>query len=52
MVIFVICKFDQIVHADPLLIMAGAFDEFLEQSIGMSRERKICEHLCIVMQPD
>ena len=49
--LFLRCKFESIVHAKPLSIMAGAFDKFLEQSIGLSRERKIREHLLTVMQP-
>lgn len=40
------CKFETIVHAEPLSIMAEAFDSFLVRS-----DIKICNHISESMQP-
>eukprot|EP00804_Cyclotella_cryptica_P028367 CCRYP_016428-RA/>CCRYP_016428-RA protein AED:0.11 eAED:0.11 QI:153/1/1/1/1/1/4/1078/1095 len=50
--IFLSCKFDRIVHAEPLSVMASAFDEFLEQCLGSSRQQQICTNLKSLMLSD
>eukprot|EP00804_Cyclotella_cryptica_P028362 CCRYP_016431-RD/>CCRYP_016431-RD protein AED:0.05 eAED:0.05 QI:491/0.6/0.5/1/0.2/0.16/6/0/1361 len=50
--IFLSCKFDRIVHAEPLSVMASAFDEFLEQCLGSSRQPQISTNLKTLMLPN
>jgi ATP-dependent RNA helicase DDX31/DBP7 len=49
--LFLHCKFDRIVHSEPLSIIAGAFNEFLEQCIGTLRQHQIRTRLNSTMQP-
>jgi ATP-dependent RNA helicase DDX31/DBP7 len=49
--VFLHCKFDRIVHSEPLSIIAGAFDEFLEQCIGTLRQHQIQKKLKAMMHP-
>jgi ATP-dependent RNA helicase DDX31/DBP7 len=49
--LFLSCKFDRIMHSEPLSIIAGAFDEFLKQCYGQLREKKISAKLNEFMQP-
>ena len=39
--IFLSCKFDRIIHSEPLSIIAGAFDDFLEECLCNSRRDQI-----------
>ena len=52
--LFLECKFDRIVHSEPLSIIAGAFDQFLKQCFGnsMHLESRIRTKLNTMMQPD
>jgi ATP-dependent RNA helicase DDX31/DBP7 len=50
--LFLSCKFDRIVHSEPLAVMAGAFDEFLIQCIGNSRQHRIQTSLKQLIQPE
>eukprot|EP00970_Alexandrium_tamarense_P009155 scaffold1803_cov195-Alexandrium_tamarense.AAC.31 len=50
--IFLRCKFDRVVHAEPLSILAHAFEEYVENNCSTSgddekdfRNQKICERL-------
>eukprot|EP00804_Cyclotella_cryptica_P015426 CCRYP_008072-RE/>CCRYP_008072-RE protein AED:0.22 eAED:0.22 QI:0/0.83/0.85/1/0.83/0.71/7/53/1353 len=43
--LFLSCKFDRIVHAEPLSVLASAFDEFLENNLRSSRHEKIAAAL-------
>ena len=49
--VFLSCKFDRIVHSEPLSIMAGAFDELLKQCFGSPRQRQIEKNLKGLMLP-
>jgi ATP-dependent RNA helicase DDX31/DBP7 len=49
--LFLSCKFDRIVHAEPLSVMASAFEEFLEQCLGSSRQQQISTNLKTLMLP-
>jgi hypothetical protein len=48
--LFLDCKFDRIVHSEPLSTIAGAFDEFLKQCIGTLRQHQIQKNLGAMMQ--
>ncbi|KAL7505781.1 hypothetical protein ACHAXN_003226 [Cyclotella atomus] len=48
--LFLHCKFDRIVHSEPLSIIAGAFDDFLKQCIGTLRQHLIQKNLKAMMQ--
>eukprot|EP00804_Cyclotella_cryptica_P013328 CCRYP_005112-RC/>CCRYP_005112-RC protein AED:0.18 eAED:0.18 QI:308/1/1/1/0.83/0.57/7/3885/795 len=50
--IFLSCKFDRIVHSEPLSVMASAFDDFLEQCLGSSRQQQIRTNLNTLMLSD
>ncbi|KAL7520379.1 hypothetical protein ACHAWX_005315 [Stephanocyclus meneghinianus] len=43
--LFLSCKFERLIHAEPLSIMASAFDEFLEKRLEESRCLNIRTHL-------
>ena len=48
--LFLSCKFDRIVHSEPLSIMSGAFDELLKQCYGSPRQRLIQMNIKALMQ--
>ena len=51
--LFLTCKFDRIVHSEPLSIIARAFDQFLKEylSSSMHLESQIKTNLNTLMQP-
>jgi ATP-dependent RNA helicase DDX31/DBP7 len=50
--LFLCCKFDRIVHSEPLSVMANAFDEFLLHFVGNSRQIRIKASLKKLMEPE
>ena len=48
---FLSCKFDRIVHSEPLSIMAGAFDELFKHCFGSPRQIQVEKNLKGLMQP-
>ncbi|KAL3802092.1 hypothetical protein HJC23_010848, partial [Cyclotella cryptica] len=49
---FLSCKFDRIIHAEPLSVIAGAFDEFLEQCLLQSQHEQLRKNIKESMLPD
>lgn len=49
---FLSCKFDRIVHSEPLSIMASAFDDFLGECQSIFRLQQIRSQLAKLMQPE
>ena len=47
--LFLSCKFDRIVHSEPLSIMAEAFDELLKSCYGSPMQRQIEKNLNALM---
>ena len=48
--LFLSCKFDRIVHSEPLSVIASAFEELLTRCLGSSRQGQISAAIKTLMQ--
>ena len=49
--LFLSCKFEKIIHSEPLSVVASAFDDFLQHCLGNLRHVQIRAHLDKLLQP-